>query len=72
MSPCGCGSGRRLDLPTLAVLATVIVAWTLLARHYGAYVLPAPWSIVTGSVEIARTVDDLNMMIMEEVERQQE
>ena len=47
---------RRLHLPTLAVLATVIVAWTLLARHYGAYVLPAPWSIVIGSVEIARTV----------------
>ena len=46
---------RRLHLPTLAVLAVVIVAWTLLSRRYGAYVLPAPWSIVTGFVEIVRT-----------------
>jgi NitT/TauT family transport system permease protein len=37
------------------VLAAVIVAWTLLSRRYGAYVLPAPWSIVTGFVEIVRT-----------------
>ena len=46
---------RRLHLPTLAMLAVVIVAWTLLSRRYGAYVLPAPWSIVTGFVEIVRT-----------------
>jgi len=37
------------------MLAVVIVAWTLLSRRYGAYVLPAPWSIVTGFVEIVRT-----------------
>jgi len=37
------------------VLAAVVVAWTLLSRRYGAYVLPAPWSIVTGFLEIVRT-----------------
>jgi len=37
------------------MLAVVIIAWTLLSRRYGAYVLPAPWSIVTGFVEIVRT-----------------
>ena len=46
---------RRLHLLTLATLAVVFVAWTLLSRRYGAYVLPAPWSIVTGFVEIVRT-----------------
>ena len=45
----------RLHLPTVAVLAAVVVAWTLLSRRYGAYVLPAPWSIVTGFLEIVRT-----------------
>ena len=43
---------RRAHLPTLAVVAVVLVAWTLLSRRYGAYVLPAPWSIVTGFAEI--------------------
>ena len=46
---------RRLHLPTLGTLAVVFIAWTLLSRRYGAYVLPAPWSIVTGFVEIVRT-----------------
>ncbi len=46
---------RRLHLPTLAALAVVVAAWTLLSRRYGAYVLPAPWSIVTGFGEIVRT-----------------
>jgi NitT/TauT family transport system permease protein len=45
----------RLHLPTLAALAVVLAAWTLLSRRYGAYVLPAPWSIVTGFAEIVRT-----------------
>jgi len=44
--------GNRLHLPTLAALAVVLVAWTLLSRRYGAYVLPAPWSIVAGFGEI--------------------
>ena len=46
---------RRLHLPTLGVLAAILVGWTLLSRRYGAYVLPAPWSIVTGFAEIVRT-----------------
>ncbi len=45
----------RLHLPTLAALALVLAGWTLLARRYGAFVLPAPWSIVTGLVEIVRS-----------------
>lgn len=46
---------RRLHLPTVAVLAVVVVAWAILSRRYGAYVLPAPWSVVTGFVDILRT-----------------
>jgi len=38
----------RLHLPTLAALVVVLVGWALLSRRYGAYVLPAPGSIVTG------------------------
>jgi len=45
----------RLHLPTLAVLAVVLAVWALLSRRYGAYVLPAPGSIVTGLVEIVET-----------------
>ena len=45
----------RLHLPTLAALAVILAAWTLLSRRYGAYVLPAPWSIVAGFAEIVRT-----------------
>jgi NitT/TauT family transport system permease protein len=43
---------RRLHLPTVAALAVVVVAWAVLSRRYGAYVLPAPWSVVTGLGEI--------------------
>ena len=50
---------RRLHLPTLTMFAVVVVAWTLLSRRYGAYVLPAPWSIVTGFVEIVADVTKL-------------
>ncbi len=46
---------ERLHLPTLSALAVVLVAWALLSRRYGQYVLPAPWSIVTGFAEIVRT-----------------
>ena len=45
----------RLHLPTLAVLAVVLAVWALLSRRYGAYVLPAPGSIVIGFVEIVRS-----------------
>jgi ABC-type nitrate/sulfonate/bicarbonate transport system permease component len=44
----------RLHLPTLVALALVLAVWGLLSRRYGAYVLPAPGSIVTGFVEIVR------------------
>jgi ABC-type nitrate/sulfonate/bicarbonate transport system permease component len=44
----------RLHLPTLVALALVLTVWGLLSRRYGAYVLPAPGSIVTGFVEIVR------------------
>jgi len=37
------------------VLALVLAAWTVLSRRYGAYVLPAPWSVVTGFGEIVRS-----------------
>jgi len=37
------------------VLALVLAAWTLLSRRYGAYVLPTPWSVVTGFGEIVRS-----------------
>lgn len=46
---------RRAHLPTLAALALVLAAWALLSRRYGAYVLPAPWSVVVGLVDIVRT-----------------
>jgi NitT/TauT family transport system permease protein len=45
----------RLHLPTLAVLVVALVGWTLLSRRYGAYVLPAPGSILTGFAEIVRS-----------------
>lgn len=45
----------RLHLPTLAALAVVLVGWTFLSRRYGAFVLPGPWSIVLGLVEIVRS-----------------
>jgi len=45
----------RLHLPTLVALALVLVAWTLLSRRYGAYVLPTPWSVVVGFGEIVRS-----------------
>lgn len=45
----------RLRLPTLAVAAVLLAAWSLLSWKYGAYVLPSPWAVVTGFVEIVRT-----------------
>jgi NitT/TauT family transport system permease protein len=48
---------RRLHLPTVAALAVVVLAWTWLSRRYGAYVLPAPWSVVVGFGDIVRSGD---------------
>jgi NitT/TauT family transport system permease protein len=46
---------RRLHLPTVAALAVVVVIWVLLSRRYGAYVLPAPWSVLAGLGDILRS-----------------
>jgi NitT/TauT family transport system permease protein len=46
---------NRLHLPTLAAVAVILVAWTLLSWRYGAYVLPSPLAVVTGFVEIVRS-----------------
>jgi NitT/TauT family transport system permease protein len=45
----------RLHLPTLAAAAAVVALWTVLSWRYGAYVLPSPWSVVRGFLEILRT-----------------
>lgn len=49
------GWGRRLRLPTLAVVAAVLVLWALGARRYGAYVLPSPLSVAEGLGTIVRS-----------------
>jgi NitT/TauT family transport system permease protein len=46
---------ERLRLPTVAAAAVVIAVWTWLSWKYGAYVLPSPWSVVLGFIEIVRT-----------------
>ena len=38
----------RLRLPSLVVLAVVLVVWEAVARRYGAYVMPSPRSVVQG------------------------
>ena len=40
--------GRRLRLPSVALLLVVLVVWELVSRRYGAYVLPSPGSVVRG------------------------
>jgi ABC-type nitrate/sulfonate/bicarbonate transport system permease component len=40
----------RLHLPTLAVAAVVVGAWSFLSWRYGAFVLPAPAAVVRGLV----------------------
>ena len=45
----------RLHLPTLAVAAVLVVAWWLLSRRYGAYVLPSPAAVAQGLGEVLRT-----------------
>ncbi|MGH7278610.1 MAG: ABC transporter permease [Candidatus Rokuibacteriota bacterium] len=46
---------RRLHLPTLAVMLVILAVWSALSWRYGAYVLPSPWSVVTGFVAIVQT-----------------
>src|SRR5262245_20011269 len=45
----------RLHLPTVATLGLVVLVWTLLSRRYGAYVLPAPSSVLAGLADIFRS-----------------
>jgi len=42
----------RLHLPTLVLAAALVVVWWLLSVRYGAYVLPAPVSVLVGLREI--------------------
>jgi NitT/TauT family transport system permease protein len=57
MSPEGAGASwsDRLRLPSLIVLAVVLVVWEAVARRYGAYVMPSPRAVVQGLVAIVLT-----------------
>ena len=44
-----------MRLPTLLVGVAIVAFWTGLSWRYGAYVLPSPWSVVVGFVDILRT-----------------
>jgi NitT/TauT family transport system permease protein len=46
---------RRLRLPSLVVLAVLLVVWEVAARRYGAYVMPSPASVLDGLAAIVRT-----------------
>jgi NitT/TauT family transport system permease protein len=39
------------------VAAVVVAVWAALSWRYGAYVLPSPWSVVTGFADVVRTGD---------------
>jgi NitT/TauT family transport system permease protein len=45
----------RLHLPTVAVMAVIVAAWSLLSWRYGAYVLPSPGAVLVGLAEIVRS-----------------
>ena len=49
------GWSRRLRVPSLLVLATLLVVWEVVAHRYGAYVLPPPGSVLRGLGAIIRT-----------------
>jgi NitT/TauT family transport system permease protein len=46
---------ERLHLPTLLLFLIALAVWQVLSRRYGAYILPPPWSVVTGLVAILRS-----------------
>jgi NitT/TauT family transport system permease protein len=46
------GWTTRLRLPSLVVLAVVLVVWEAVARRYGAYVMPSPRSVFQGLVAV--------------------
>ena len=57
MSPAGGAASwsDRLRLPSLVVLAVVLVIWEAVARRYGAYVMPSPKAVVQGLVGVVLT-----------------
>jgi NitT/TauT family transport system permease protein len=42
----------RLHVPTFAVAAVIVLAWSLVSAKYGAYVLPSPTHVLKGLSEI--------------------
>jgi NitT/TauT family transport system permease protein len=42
----------RLRLPSLVVLAVLLIVWEAVARRYGAYVMPSPGAVLRGLVEV--------------------
>ena len=57
MSPAGAAASwsDRLRLPSLVVLAVVLVVWEAVARRYGAYVMPSPRAVARGLVTVVLT-----------------
>lgn len=47
----------RLRLPSLLVLAVVLVVWEAVSRRYGAYVMPSPRSVAQGVVTVVLAGD---------------
>ena len=45
----------RLRLPSLLVLAVVLVVWEAVSRRYGAYVMPSPRSVAQGLAAVVLT-----------------
>jgi NitT/TauT family transport system permease protein len=45
----------RLRLPSLVVLAVLLIVWEAVARRYGAYVMPSPGAVLSGLVEVVAT-----------------
>ena len=43
---------ERIRLPSLILLAVVLVVWEAVARRYGAYVMPSPRAVVQGLAQI--------------------
>ena len=51
------GWAIRLRLPSLVVLAIVLVVWEAVARRYGAYVMPSPRLVAQGLVAVVLAGD---------------
>jgi NitT/TauT family transport system permease protein len=46
---------EQLRLPSLVVLAVVLIVWEAVSRRYGAYVMPSPRSVVQGLAAVVLT-----------------